>query len=242
MKITSWAGAVALAIASSAGLVSDVADACSCAHDETVRVISPRPGDAAPTNARIFVHFPDTPAAGTRFVLRASAGGETPLTVVDRGLYAELVPASPLRADQKYALAQVRAAPRPQTVVFSAFRTGSGPDTAAPAPVRASGEQLRYDRARSTCAGPGTQVNLQVGPATPTLIALWFPDAAGLATSRPPDRITWTTEGAIGFGNTHACADRSIALRVPRLAVAAVDAAGNTSAPVTVKLVERRGH
>ncbi len=109
------------------------------------------------------------------------------------------------------------------------------------------GSRIRIIRSESMCYRPDPYAVLTIEPveddiAAPdeVLFAVWIPDAKGvLDTTRPPFAYVAAQDGHISLGSTSVCDPIRFAFPKARqytIAIAAVDSAGNQTAPVEVTL------
>lgn len=223
------------------------ARACSCVEPRDV-LVGPSRIDDAPTNARIRVEVADAARAGS-VVVRASgdaAAVETSRRTWPSGslTFVELTPKKPLAPSTRYEIAIVDKNKFPSTTVLGTFKTGTAADTTAPK-LDAIGTAVAQGNARAgggDCSIKGPWVD--VGPFTvddpgrpnaKLVYALWSGDANGnVDTSKPPSAMLLPHHKSLTIGQRSLCDPHGFDLpKTPfgSFAIAAVDEAGNTSAP-----------
>lgn len=253
--------AVATAALAFAWTPARPAAACSCISPG-FELITPAPGQLAPLNTRIRVTYVQSWNRAVTVVLRSEDGRQIPASASTASSgqvrVVELVPEANLEPEARYEVRTIETGPPQVETVVGVFATGTGEDVAAPqwrgvrravlVGNRASRAAQRPGRrAESSCARPAPYAVLTAPPAsdrdTPAsslLYAVWLPGAeGGPDTSRPPSAFVAAENGRIALGSSNSCDPRqfSFARRGRlRVGVAAVDPAGNQSAPVLVGL------
>lgn len=249
-------GAVVGALASLAlGSATDErsANACSCAGPEIV-YLGPKGADA-PLNAHVRVDVP--PGTGGTYVLRthptpAAPAVVTPTTtsvysVGTSGLETvDLTPLASLAPRTRYEVVLVRAGTHPPNTVVGTFVTGTSTDTVAPRFSSLGKVSTRLNLGlvgggMCSVRGPwltvsGYGVEDPGRPDARLAFLVWGPDAKGkVDTSTTPSALVEPYRGVVAIGQTSLCDPRSFPLPGARitLAIAAVDEAGNRSAPKT---------
>lgn len=224
-----------------------------------LRVIGPSAVDGVPRNVHVRVESPN-PQAGVeaqmegRLVLRAHAGAEVPVKAVSAPdgqlTHVELVPETPLAADTLYEVALVEGRTVPPNRVLSVFRTGNEEDHTAPV-VRGRPDAVafaRKDVSSAACQVPGPWVEVRglvaddpSRPDAKLVWAVWASSSPKVDTSKPPlvVREARREDPAIHVGASSLCDPHLHDLPkgpVLYLAIAAVDEAGNASAPQRVTM------
>jgi hypothetical protein len=251
------AGVGAVVLVGAAVPAEREADACSCAPP-AASLVAPDRVDDAPLNAKVRAFLPSStvaPGPAARLVLRAhatKAAVTTTRTAFATGGWlstVELSPAAPLEPSTQYELALLEPGAVPGATVLGTFRTGSSADTTAPR-LEPLGKAVAY--ANKNAVGTACQIT---GPwitidgvraddpgraGAQLLYGIWLGDAAGnVDTNRPPAELARAVDGRLHLGRTSACDPHAFPL--PRtgvvwLGIAAVDEAGNTSAPRRVRV------
>ncbi|WP_146646017.1 hypothetical protein [Labilithrix luteola] len=229
------------------------AEACSCMAPREV-LVGPDRVDDAPLNTRVRFEVPS--GAKGDFVLRAYEGARvetTARTFLDGDLtFVELTPKSPLAPFTRYEIAVVRPSEYPCTTVLGTFRTGVVADNLAPK-LESVGRAVARGGAHPgggncSIAGPWIEVGpVKVSdpdqPNARLLLAVWMGDAAGnVDTSKPPTTILPIRGEKLTIGKSSLCDPHDVAIpRAPfvSLAVAAMDDAGNLSAPRKLRVDQR---
>jgi hypothetical protein len=162
-------------------------------------------------------------------------------------IFVELTPTKPLAAGTRYEVAFIDPDPNayPNTSVLSTFKTGTAADTTAPKLDAVGGAIAKGDAhaASSMCGIPGPWIEVSgivaSDPGRPNAklrFAIWAGDAAGnVDTSKPPSALYARWDAVLVIGKRSLCDphDFPIPGQAPSMtiAIAAVDEAGNTSAP-----------
>jgi hypothetical protein len=231
---------------------SDAA-ACSCLGAQ-LEIIGPDRVDDAPLNTRVRFEAPanGAPVSAKNAVLRVSdTGVRAEITERDwkdgSTIFVELTPTKPLAASTRYEVAFIDPDPNayPNTTVLSTFKTGNAADTTPPK-LDAVGAAVAKGDARahsSMCGIPGPWVEVSgivaSDPGRPNAklrFGIWTGDAAGnVDTSKPPAALYAKWEATLTIGKRSLCDphDFPIPMNAPSMtiAIAAVDEAGNMSAP-----------
>jgi len=253
---------VGVAVAGLAG--ARPAEACSCVSPG-FQLITPAAGQAAPINTRVRVTYVQSWNLPVRVVLVGDDGVLVPAraTTAQSGelRVVELVPEGVLRPETVYEVRAIEAGLRDVETVVGSFVTGTGTDLQAPEwrgvrrgvlvkkrrPRRSKRDAARRADPASPCARTEPYAVLVADPAADSdtpgpalLYAVWMPSAGrGLDTSRAPSAYLPAHDGKIMLGSSSSCDPLHLVLprrgRV-KLGVAAVDPAGNQSAPVEVSL------
>lgn len=241
------------------GAIRDAA-ACSCVGPRA-SVIGPDRVDDAPLNVRVRAEVPrmgertSAPSPPHDLVLRVHGGAvvETTSRVVAPGgwvMTVELAPKVPLAPATQYEVATIDPAAHPSVIVLGTFKTGTAPDTTPPR-IDAMGAAVATKRPNAqgaACQVPGPWVTIggvraedPGRPSAKLLFGVWVGDAAGNAdTRKPPAAFVRAHEGVLQIGQSSLCDPRSFPF--PKgaasmwLVIAALDEAGNSSAPRKVKV------
>lgn len=229
------------------------AHACSCMEPE-LALIGPDRVDDAPTNTRVRVDVPNGSTA--RLLLRAFGGADVPTAAqqgesTDWTHLVELTPADPLAPGTRYEVVAESPDAHPRFTVVGTFKTGLGPDTTAPvleAPGRVS-VWKNPSANGANCLSPGPWITVEglraQDPGRPTatlLYAVWLKKTKADPKSIP-SIIRAAPGGTLQIGRSNDCDPHGLTLsKAPNFAmvVAAVDEAGNVSAPKTIRVDLRR--
>lgn len=234
---------------------SSSAEACSCVHPG-YELLSPAADAPAPRNARVRVAFSSGWGHSVSVVLRTASGLTLPTrstTIQAGGL--SVVELAVKRALPANVAVEVIALEGEVATVVGRFTTGRTLDNRAPRWAGVSRALLvdtRRRRAASarTCSSASRYAVLRGASATDDqtsasgmLYAVWLADRRGRAdTALPPLALVPMRDGRLWLGSRDPC-DR-VKLRFPsgpvKLAVAAVDAAGNRSPARVIDLRLRR--
>jgi hypothetical protein len=249
-------GALA-ALAAGAALFVDVSPsrACSCAPPRPTVVSPVLDARGVAPNARVLAFVPD---AADEVALRRQGGARVVGVKTDRRKQGdqelvELTPANPLDANTAYEIFVPQPPGTvPQAIVIGAFTTGDAKDTTPPALVKVTNPRVHWTpRAQSSMCGT-SEVNVAfdveaVDPGAPgghaPLVALWAEKNGVVTVDRLPDAVSATS--SIDLGRTSICDPGSFPFPPAggsfTFAFAAVDVAGNRSAPrrMTVTLPRR---
>lgn len=229
-------------------------------------LITPAPGRPAPINTRIRVSYVQSWQIPVTVMLTDADGRQVPartqIAMSGEVRVVELVPASDLEPGTRYEVRTVEAGPSPVETVVGSFVTGNARDTASPkwGGVRRAGivrqsaggrRGARHGR-RGSAVGSGCQRARPYAvlvpraavdrdtPAPSILYAVWLPGEHGrLNTASEPAAFVAAENGRIVLGSENSCDPRQFAFPsrgALRVGVAAVDPAGNLSAPVVLGL------
>ena len=217
------------------------ASACSCMGPRD-GLVGPDRIEDAPINTHIRVEVAE--AARASGVVVRVPGTDVAVETTSRTwpsghlTFVELTPKKPLAASTRYEIAIVDKNKFPSTTVLGTFKTGTTADTTAPKldAIGTAAAQGNAHAGGGDCSIKGPWVD--IGPLTvddpgrPTAklaYALWAGDANGNDdTSKPPNAMLLT------IGKRSLCDPHGFDLpKTPfgSFAIAAVDEAGNTSAP-----------
>jgi hypothetical protein len=231
-----------------------------------VRILTPNGTREVPLNARVRAEVGNQQvdfSKGARIVLRVPGGAEVPVTsrgpLPDKGIsgVVELVPRALLAAGTQYEVALIVPTAYPTTTVFGTFRTGTATDTRKPEldPLAAVSVQGVKKPApspggfvviTSSCGGDTPHVIIDAvasrdpqRPEAQLLYGVWLGDAAGrIDVTTPPTGIFEPQEGKLVIGAASIC---HMDFPFPKAAfawmgIAAVDEAGNPSAPRRLRI------
>lgn len=245
------------------GMIRDAA-ACSCIGPRAA-IVGPDRVDDAPLNVRVRAEIPrHAPSGGGGagggatshgVVLRVHGGAvvDTTTRVVAPGGWlttVELVPRAPLMPGTQYEVATIDPSAHPSVIVLGTFKTGSAADTTPPR-IDAMGTAVatkQPNASSAACQVPGPWVTIDgvraEDPGRPTaklVFGVWIADAAGNAdTRKPPTAFVTAKEGVLRVGQTSLCSPHSFPFPAGAaamgLVIAAIDEAGNTSAPRKVRV------
>ncbi|MDB4945084.1 MAG: hypothetical protein JWP97_4618 [Labilithrix sp.] len=229
------------------------AGACSCRAPH-VSVLGPVRATDAPLNTLVRLEVPSGQAQALRLLLRTSGGAEVSATArdIESGgdvRVVELRPTAPLAPLTRYEIATVDARHVPPITVHAGFTTGTAPDTTAPT-LDAVGSAVAFRNANPSSAacqvdGPWVVVDglraTDPGRAEAKLLyEVWTPSKAGVSDPRSaPRALLEAQEGHITIGRESLCSPRAFPFPrsgVVTLGIAAVDEAGNRSAPRTLTI------
>ncbi len=223
--------------------------ACGCINPG-FEMLSPGAGQPAPTNTRVRVTFVASWANPVEILVRS--GGEvvaTTATTLASGKVriVELTPSRELAARTGYEVVATERGPGGSETVVGVFTTGDRADVVAPSWV--AKPRASYFVGASPCSSQAGYARVTAAPASDDvtasdaiLYAVWVAAAGRVDVDAPPLTYLPLVAGAIVLGSADGCDLHQFV--IPRrgrgeIAVAAVDAAGNRSAPVVVAL--RRG-
>lgn len=232
------------------------AGACSCIGP-TISLVTPDRVDDAPLDTKVRVEVPSHTAMASTgtLILRAHVDGTT-IATTSRAIspggslsLVELSPSGPLAPKTQYEVAMVDPGKVPSTTVIGTFRTGATTDAAAPR-LDSMGPAVAYMNpnpmgAACQVGGPWVTVDglsaVDPGRAEAQLVyGVWLGDAAGnIDTKRAPTAIARAREGRLHVGQSSLCDPRGFPIpRAPSmwLGIAAIDEAGNKSAPRRVRV------
>lgn len=238
--------AIAVTFALSMAWAHD-ASACSCVGPRDV-LVGPDRIEDAPTNTRIRVEVAEA-ARASGVVVRVSgadAAVETTSRTWPSGYltFVELTPKKPLAPSTRYEIAVVDKSKFPSTTVLGTFKTGTTADAVAPK-LDAIGTTAAHGNAHAgggDCSIKGPWVDIGPitvddpgRPAAKLVYAVWAGDANGnVDTSKPPNAMLLPHQKSVTLGKRSLCDPHGYDLPKTPLAtfaIAAVDEAGNTSAP-----------
>jgi hypothetical protein len=248
---------VALGLAVGVAVVARDAGACMCVR-HTALLLAPNRENDAPLNTRVrvdIIRYRLFEIAGARLSLRAVGGAEVattmrgPLPAKGLSTIAELVPRAPLEPRTRYEVAFVVPGQVPEALVFGMFTTGTTSDTTPPVldtmgSFTVGGLPPPPNQSvivTSSCGGDTPHVVIEgvashdpARPGAQLLYGAWI----GTDTTRPPDGIFPANDGRLVVGAASTC---ELDFDFPKvkstmLSIAAIDEAGNASAPRKLKI------